>query len=99
MKRQTPKPILGQTPKPILAAAALAASVLAAGADYQFVISGHPVANPSVSVPSAGIALSSGAVSARSGASALEARYRTRDESEPTSLRSDAWQGFILVVR
>ena len=87
--------------------AAIAASPFAAAngddeEEYQFIISGDPVAAATV-----GSSSSSSATAALVGGpiadgvvfnSVLEARYRTMDESNTSSLRSDK-AGYVIVFR
>lgn len=97
MRKQTP---------PIGAALAFALGLAtAAGAeDYQFILTPGWNAvtasyrNSSTS-HSDGSDIATGAIRVASTSSDLEARYRTFDESDPTDLRSDEWQGTILYVR
>ena len=93
--------------RPAMAAlsAALAAAPLAAanGDEYQFIISGDPVA-----AETAGISASSSetvplTVGTLSGGfvheSEFEARSRTVDESSTNALRSDKFKGIIISVK
>ena len=87
-----------------LASVALVTSVsLTLLADtYQFIISGDPVAAASAdshAAESAGIALATGMLSSPTDPSWIEARYRTRHESDGIALRSDKVLGFTIVVR
>jgi len=69
---------------------------------YQFIISGDPVAAATVdscAVASSGTSLETATRSGGSAASALEARYRTWDESDGIALRSDTYRGLLLIVR
>lgn len=87
--------------KELAAALAVAAwSAIPADAAYQFIVSGYPAANESHPSASASTALVSATRRANGDATAIEARYRTREESGPTALRSDKFEGaFILIVR
>ena len=88
-----------------LTAASLAmAAPTSLGDDYQFICTPgwNPVtasrANSSTS-RSPGAAVASGNIRSLTEASALEARYRTIDETDPIALRTDKWLGTILYVR
>ena len=67
---------------------AIAPLLAANGDEYQFIISGDPIAAATVD------SSSDGAVFEES----LEARYRTCDESVAHSLRSDDSKGAIIIV-
>ena len=88
-----------------IAASALAfAPVAAVGdGDYQYIISGDPVAastNGTASAASAGGSLSSGVNSTTQDFdSILEARYRTRLGSDGIALNSTEFHAFMLIVR
>ena len=76
---------------PVIGAAMLAPLMLSADS-YQFIISGDPVAAATVNScaeVSPGTALASGTLSKLTATSSLEARYRTWELSNGTSLRSD----------
>ena len=67
---------------------ALAAAALSAVADvYQFIISGDPVA-----------AASEFSCASASSGTALEARYRTWDESDGIALRSTKFRGATTII-
>ena len=69
---------------------------------YQFIISGDPIAAATVdscAVASSATALATGTYSASTAATSLEARYRTWDESDGITLRSDKCRGFMLFIR
>lgn len=66
---------------------------------YRFIVSGLPVDDVRYSAASAGTSLVTGGDTAHSWAQALEARYRTWQESAGIALRSDPASGFILIVR
>ena len=77
-----------------------AAALLPLHADtYQFIVSGYPAANESYAAASAATSLETATRSGGSAASALEARYRTWDESDGIALRSDTYRGLLLIVR
>lgn len=79
---------------------AMAATLVAGADEYQFLVSGYPAANASRSAASAGIALETGALhAAAANVDPQEWRYRTSAASEGSALRSDAPQGFMLIVR
>lgn len=69
------------------------------GDGYQYIVSGYPAANPSRSTRSASTSLETGAYRIASAADALEARYRTREISNATALRSDEFTAMIIIVR
>ncbi|MBQ4199041.1 MAG: hypothetical protein II649_04075 [Kiritimatiellae bacterium] len=80
-----------------------AAALLPLHADtYQFIISGDPVAAATAdshAVASAATSLETATRSGGSAASALEARYRTWDESDGIALRSDEYRGMMIYIR
>lgn len=82
-------------------AAALLAPLMSSADDYQFIVSGDPVAastvNSSTKVSSS-TSLVSGTLSKLTAADSLEARYRTWHESNSTALRSDK-AGIRIVVK
>ena len=79
--------------------AALAAALPSVADDYKFIISGYPAVNESYSAESAGTALVTATRCGRSEASALEARYRTRCESEGIGMRTDKRNGLYIIFR
>lgn len=82
------------------AVAVAAGAAIPAGADYQFIVSGYPAANESYPAAFAPTSLVTATRSGKSVSSALEARCRTWDESNATSLRSDKYEGaFAIIVR
>ena len=77
-----------------------AAALLPLHADtYQFIVSGYPAANESYAAASAATSLETATRSGGSAASALEARYRTWDESDGIALRSDTYRGMMIYIR
>ena len=66
---------------------------------YQFIVSGYPAANESYAAASAATSLETATRSGWSAASALEARYRTWDESDGIALRSDKYRGLMIIIR
>ena len=82
-------------------ALALAAAPPAASADgYQFIISGDPEYDPPESfLASGGTSLAGGPLSNRSASDALDARCRTAMASSGTSLRTDKYGGFSIILR
>ena len=78
---------------------------LAAGAsfgDYQYIISGDPMAaatEDSCAVSSVATSLVTATESTRSAASPIEARYRTWDESDGIALRSDKYRATMIILR
>ena len=84
--------------------AAIAAAPLAAanGDEYQFIISGDPVAAKTVNSSesaSIGTALVTSTRTSPTAAASLEARYRTFDESVGIKLRTDSPKGMIISVK
>ena len=76
------------------AAAMLLMPLVSSADDYQFIISGDPVAAATVgscSVASSGKALVTDALTAASASKPLEARFRTWLASLGKALRSDEW--------
>ena len=76
------------------AAAVLLAPLASSADDYQFIISGDPVAAAtagSCSAASSGRALATDALAASSASRPLEARFRTWLASLGAALRSDNW--------
>ncbi len=83
-----------------VAVAVAAGAAIPAGADYQFIVSGYPAANESYPAAFASTSLVTATRSGKSVSSALEARCRTWDESDATSLRSDKYEGaFVIIIR
>ena len=79
---------------------ALAAAQPSAAANgYQFIVSGYPAANPYQSDVSGGTSLDVGTLADVSVADALEARARTSDDSASSSLRSDAYQAMVIIIK
>ena len=70
-----------------------------ADGDYQYIVSGYPVANPNQSLASEGIPLATGRYACRSVASPLEARFRTFLESNGSKLLSTKFIGIRCVIR
>ena len=69
---------------------------------YQFIISGDPVAAATVdscAAASSGTALVTATRAMPTAAQALEARYRTWDESDGISLRSDKYRATMIIFR
>ena len=66
---------------------------------YQFIISGYPAANERYAGSSPATSLATSTQSGAGAASPLEARYRTWDESDGVSLRSDKFRGLHIVFR
>lgn len=85
------------------AAAMLLMPLVSSADDYQFIISGDPVAAATVgscSVASSGKALVTDALTAASSSKPLEARFRTWLASLGKALRSDEWiTGLKLIFR
>ena len=87
---------------------ALSAALVAAGAaalsplradTYQFIVSGYPAANERYAAASAATTLATATRAVPTAPEALEARYRTWDESDGIPLRSDKPQGVVLIFR
>ena len=68
-------------------------------AAYQFIVSGYPAVNESRSAASDAISLKSAMRSGKSTVSALEARYRTWDESNASELLSDKFRSLLLFIK
>ena len=84
----------------MIAFAAIAGALFSLHADtYRFIISGYPAANESYAAESAATSLETATRSERSAAAALEARYRTWDESDGIALRSDKYLVMMIIVR
>ena len=83
-------------------AAALLAPLMLSADDYQFIISGDPVAaataNSSESA-TPGTALVTSSRTTPTVAASLEARYRTIAPTAGIKLRSDAAKGMFILVR
>ena len=83
----------------ICTAATLAAAYWAkADNDYQYIVSGYPVANPCSSLASDGLPLATGRYTYRSAESPLEARFRTFLESAGSKLLSTKFIGLQIVI-
>lgn len=79
---------------------ALAAALPSVADDaYEFLISGYPAEDKSYPAASKGIALATATRSGRSEGSLVEARYRTRCESDGIGMRSDERRVFYIIVR
>lgn len=83
-------------------AAAMIAPLMSSADEYQFIISGDPVAASTVNssnteTPSTSLVTSSRTTSAV--ATSLEARYRTIAPTVGIKLRSDAAKGMIISVK
>lgn len=83
----------------VLGFAAFAAVLPSVADDYQFIVSGYPAANVSYSAESSGTALVTSTRRGGSAAAALEARYRTRCESEGIGMRTDERKGLYIIIR
>lgn len=80
-------------------ALALASAPPTATADGQFFISGWPVADPSYPATSGATSLTVAPLHDTASPDALEARYCTSAASAATSLRSDEYGGFTIIVK
>ena len=86
----------------LLMCAAMFAPMMSPADDYQFIISGDPVAAASANTSasaSSGSALETSTRSLPLGAVSLEARYRTMDETLGVGLRSDPPRGTFIIIR
>ena len=83
------------------AAAAIGAAALSPlHADtYQFIVSGYPAANERYAAASTATTLATATRAVPTAPDALEARYRTWDESYGVPLRSDRPKGVMLIFR
>ena len=83
-------------------AAALLAPLMLSADDYQFIISGDPVAaataNSSKSA-TPGTALVTSSRTAPTVAASLEARYRTIEETDGIALRTDKFIGLTVILK
>lgn len=66
---------------------------------YSFFVSGYPADNPRSIKESSAIGLVSGSLSKSTVGTSLEARFRTLGFSGGTSLRSDRFRFFGIVIR
>lgn len=66
---------------------------------YQFIVSGYPATNESYPAASAGTALVTATRAVPTAAQALEARFRTWDESDGIALRSDKYSATMIIFR
>ena len=82
-----------------LLAIALAIIPCALFGAYQYYVSGYPAANESCPTASAGIGLVTSTCARPSSASAIEARYRTWDESDGIALRSDKYRALAIIIK
>ena len=81
-------------------AAAMLLAPLAASADaYQYIVAGYPAANESYAAASSGMAFVTATRAVPTAAQALEARYRTWDESDGIPFRSDRFQAMMIIFR
>ena len=77
-------------------------SLMASADEYQFIISGDPVAAATVdssTAVSSGTSLVTGTLATPAAAASLEARYRTWDESDGIALRSDEFKAMVIFLR
>ena len=85
----------------LLTCAAMFAPMMLSADDYQFIISGDPIAAAAASTSvstSSGSALVTSTRSCPLVAVSLEARYRTKDETAGTELNSHSSRGAIVIV-
>lgn len=86
----------------LLMCAAMFAPMMSPADDYQFIISGDPIAAASANTSASASPSSALVSSTRSfplGAVSLEARYRTMDETVGIGLRSDPPRGTFIIIR
>ena len=86
----------------MMGAAVMIAPLMLSADDYQFIISGDPVAAATVNSSESatpGTALVTSSRTTPTVAAPLEARYRTFAPTAGIKLRSDAAKGMILVVK
>ncbi len=69
-----------------------------ADSDYTFIISGYPAQNKSYSLATAGTALITSTRSSVSPFAALEARYRTKVNTNTCELRTDKMRGTLIMI-
>jgi hypothetical protein len=84
------------------AAAAMLAPLTSSADDYQFIISGDPVAAATAGSSEAatlGMALVTSSRTSPTAAASLEARYRTIAKTVGIALRTDKAKGMVLIVR
>ena len=86
----------------MMGAAVMIAPLMLSADDYQFIISGDPVAvataNSSVSA-SSGTALVTSSRTSPTAVASLEARYRTIDETDGIALRTDEFKGMVITIK
>jgi len=80
-------------------AAMLLVPLVSAADDYQFIISGYPATNESYMAASSATVLVTATRTVPTPAQALEARYRTWDESSGIAFRSDKRNGMTIDFR
>ena len=86
----------------IIGAAAMFAPLMSSADDYQFIISGDPVAAATVNSSKAETPSTSLVTSSRTAptvAASLEARYHTVAPTVGIKLRSDAAKGMMIVIQ
>lgn len=85
-----------------IAAALTLASMVSPADEYQYIISGDPVAastENSCATASSSASLVTGSLSAPGVANALETRFKTWFASVGVALKSYKWRGLMLYVR
>jgi len=83
-------------------AAAMIAPLMSSADDYQFIISGDPVAAATANsskTETPGTSLVTGSRTAPTVAASLEARYRTIDPTVGIGLRTDKARGMFLTIK
>ena len=93
------QPTTLKTAAALTTAIALSAAQPAAADGYQYIVSGYPAANESYAAASLGTALATATRVVSTTAQALEARYRTWDESDGIALRSDKYRATMIIFR
>ena len=86
----------------MISAVAMIAPLMSSADDYQFIISGDPVAAATANsskTETPGTSLVTGSRTAPTAAASLEARYRTIDPTVGIELRSDNARGMVILVK
>lgn len=86
----------------MMGAAVIIAPLMLSADDYQFIISGDPVAAATVNSSESatpGTALVTSSRTTPTVAVSLEARYRTIEETGGIALRTDKYTGFTVILK
>ena len=86
----------------MMGAAVMIAPLMLSADDYQFIISGDPVAAATVNSSESatpGTALVTSSRTTPMVAVSLEARYRTIEETGGIALRTDKYKGFTIILK